>query len=103
MCGGGDPGRRPHDTGLCVHSMLDYTDLAVMMDDKASHNICRHKLGIKLNRVLARVISPLIASLRLGGALNVDVTDVQTNRCFVRAFTLCSAATRRHLSEEGPP
>ena len=36
-------------------------------------------LDFELNRVLARVISPLTASFRYDGALNVGVTEFQTN------------------------
>ena len=32
-----------------------------------------------LNRLLAQVISSLTASLRFDGALNVDITEFQTN------------------------
>ena len=47
-----------------------------MMDHEALHSICLRNSDVKLNRVLARVISPLMASMRVGGALKVDVTDM---------------------------
>ena len=40
-------------------------------------------------RLIAQVISSLTASLRFDGALNVDVTEFQTN--LVRALPACSA------------
>jgi tubulin alpha len=48
-------------------------------------DICRRSLDIErptytnLNRLIAQVISSLTASLRFDGALNVDVTEFQTN------------------------
>merc|ERR1711862_968567 len=48
----------PYNTVLCVHSLLEYTNL---------------------NRLLGQIISSLTASLRFDGALNVDITEFQTN------------------------
>merc|ERR1712152_19964 len=60
-------------------------DVAVMLDNEAIYDICRRSLDIErptyvnLNRLVAQVISSLTASLRFDGALNVDVTEFQTN------------------------
>merc|ERR1712172_357465 len=49
------------------------------------YDICRRNLDIErptytnLNRLISQVISSLTASLRFDGALNVDVTEFQTN------------------------
>jgi tubulin alpha len=59
--------------------------VAVMLDNEAIYDICRRSLDIErptytnLNRLVAQVISSLTASLRFDGALNVDVTEFQTN------------------------
>ena len=51
----------------------------------AIYDICRRNLDIErptytnLNRLIAQVISSLTASLRFDGALNVDITEFQTN------------------------
>merc|ERR1712032_945757 len=56
-----------------------------MVDNEALYDICRRNLDIErptytnLNRILAQVISSLTASLRFDGALNVDITEFQTN------------------------
>jgi len=56
-----------------------------MMDNEALYDICRRNLDIErptytnLNRLLAQIISSLTASLRFDGALNVDITEFQTN------------------------
>merc|ERR1712008_550986 len=69
----------------CVHSLLEHTDVTIMMDNEALYDICRRNLDIErptytnLNRMLAQIISSLTASLRFDGALNVDITEFQTN------------------------
>merc|ERR1712190_565246 len=70
---------------VSTHSLLEHTDVAVMLDNEAVYDICRRNLDIErptytnLNRIIAQVISSLTASLRFDGALNVDVTEFQTN------------------------
>merc|ERR1712093_505592 len=70
---------------LATHSLLEHTDVAVMLDNEAIYDICRRCLDIErptytnLNRLISQVISSLTASLRFDGALNVDVTEFQTN------------------------
>jgi len=71
-----------------------------MLDNEAIYDICRRNLDIEmpsytnLNRLIAQVISSLTASLRFDGALNVDVTEFQTNLVpYPRIhFMLCSYA-----------
>merc|ERR1711945_70034 len=75
----------PYNTVLCVHSLLEHTDVTIMMDNEALYDICRRNLDIErptytnLNRLLAQIMGSLTASLRFDGALNVDVTEFQTN------------------------
>jgi len=75
----------PYNSVLSTHSLLEHTDVAVMLDNEAIYDICRRSLDIErptytnLNRLIAQVISSLTASLRFDGALNVDVTEFQTN------------------------
>jgi len=71
-----------------------------MLDNEAIYDICKRNLDIErptytnLNRLVAQVISSLTASLRFAGALNVDITEFQTNLVpFPRIhFLLCSYA-----------
>ena len=71
----------PYNTVLCVHSLLEHTDVTIMYDNEALYDICRRNLDIErptytnLNRLLAQIISSLTASLRFDGALNVDITE----------------------------
>merc|ERR1711865_1006243 len=75
----------PYNSVLSTHSLLEHTDVAVMLDNEAIYDICRRSLDIErptytnLNRLVAQVISSLTASLRFDGALNVDITEFQTN------------------------
>merc|ERR1712058_209196 len=75
----------PYNTCLCVHSFLEHTDVTNQTDNEALYDICRRNLDIErptytnLNRLVAQCISSLTASLRFDGALNVDITEFQTN------------------------
>jgi len=75
----------PYNTVLCVHSLLEHTDVTNQVDNEALYDICRRNLDIErptytnLNRLVAQIISSLTASLRFDGALNVDITEFQTN------------------------
>merc|ERR1712194_126052 len=75
----------PYNTVLCVHSLLEHTDVTNQVDNEALYDLCRRNLDIErptytnLNRLVAQIISSLTASLRFDGALNVDITEFQTN------------------------
>ena len=70
---------------LCVHFLLEHTDVIVIMDNEALYKVSRRDLDIErpiytdLNRMLARIISSLTASINFEVAVNVDVTEFQTN------------------------
>merc|ERR1712022_74906 len=75
----------PYNSILSTHSLLEHTDVAVMLDNEAIYDICRRNLDIErptytnLNRLIGQVTSSLTASLRFDGALNADITEFQTN------------------------
>merc|ERR1712167_211868 len=75
----------PYNSVLSTHSLLEHTDVAFMVDNEALYDICRRNLDIErptytnLNRLIAQIIPSLTASLRFDGALNVDITEFQTN------------------------
>ena len=56
-----------------------------MVDNEAIYDICRRNLDIgrpsytNLNRLISQIVSSITASLRFDGALNVDLTEFQTN------------------------
>ncbi|KAF6135583.1 hypothetical protein GIB67_015436 [Kingdonia uniflora] len=68
-----------------VVSLLEHTDVVVLLDNEAIYDICRRSLDIErptyinLNRLVSQVISSLTESLRFDGALNVDGIEFQTN------------------------
>ena len=37
----------PYNTVLCVHSLLEHTDVTIMMDNEALYYICRRNLDIE--------------------------------------------------------
>ncbi|KAJ0079061.1 hypothetical protein Patl1_22915 [Pistacia atlantica] len=55
------------------------------LDNEAIYDICRRSLDIErptytnLNRLISQTISSLTTSLRFDGAINVDITEFQTN------------------------
>jgi len=75
----------PYNSVLSTHSLLEHTDVDVILDNEAIYEICNKGLDVErptysnLNRVVAQVISSLTASLRFDGALNVDISEFQTN------------------------
>jgi tubulin alpha len=75
----------PYNMVLSCHTLLEHMDVAIMLDNEALYDLCRRSLDIErptytnLNRLIAQVISSLTASLRFDGALNVDLTEFQTN------------------------
>eukprot|EP01083_Nonionella_stella_P150810 480978_1 len=68
----------PYNSVLCAHAMVDHSDVAFMVDDKANLGIKRSTYT-NLNGLFAPCISSVTASLRFDGALNVDLTEFQTN------------------------
>ncbi|XP_041259343.1 tubulin alpha-5 chain isoform X1 [Onychostruthus taczanowskii] len=75
----------PYNSILTTHSTLEHSDCAFMVDNEAIYDICRRNLDIErptytnLNRLISQIVSSITASLRFDGALNVDLTEFQTN------------------------
>ncbi|KAB0803189.1 hypothetical protein PPYR_00159 [Photinus pyralis] len=75
----------PYNAILTTHTTLEHSDCAFMVDNEAIYDVCRRNLDIErptytnLNRLLGQIVSSITASLRFDGALNVDLTEFQTN------------------------
>eukprot|EP00656_Telonema_subtile_P048234 TRINITY_DN5688_c0_g1_i4.p1 TRINITY_DN5688_c0_g1~~TRINITY_DN5688_c0_g1_i4.p1 ORF type:complete len:418 (-),score=89.89 TRINITY_DN5688_c0_g1_i4:98-1351(-) len=75
----------PYNSVLSTHSLLEHTDVAVMLDNEAIYSICHRRLDIErptytnLNRLIAQVVSSLTASLRFKSVLGVDINEFQTS------------------------
>merc|ERR1711935_265896 len=75
----------PYNALLTTHTTLEHSDCAFMVDNEAIYDICRRNLDIErptytnLNRLIGQIVSSITASLRFDGALNVDLTEFQTN------------------------
>lgn len=75
----------PYNSILQTHTSLEHTDVGFLVDNEAIYDNCKRNLNIdrptytNLNRLIAQIISSVTASLRFDGALNVDLTEFQTN------------------------
>ncbi|PAV62552.1 hypothetical protein WR25_00170 [Diploscapter pachys] len=75
----------PYNSILTTHTTLEHSDCAFMVDNEAIYDICKRNLDVErpsytnLNRIISQVVSSITASLRFDGALNVDLTEFQTN------------------------
>ncbi len=75
----------PYNAIMTTHATLENSDCAFMVDNEAIYDICRDGLNIErptyvnLNRLVSQVVSSITASFRFVGALNVDMTEFQTN------------------------
>jgi tubulin alpha len=75
----------PYNSVLATHGLLEHTDVTFLLDNEAVYDVVKRCLGIErpsylnLNRLISQLISSLTTSLRFDGAMNVDVTEFQTN------------------------
>ncbi|CAD6244778.1 GSCOCG00013469001-RA-CDS [Cotesia congregata] len=75
----------PYNAILTTHTTLEHSDCAFLVDNEAIYDLCRRCLTIdrptytNLNRIIGQIVSSITASLRFDGALNVDLTEFQTN------------------------
>jgi len=75
----------PYNALLTTHWLLDHTEISVLLDNEAMYEICQKNLDLKrpsydtLNRLIAKAVSSMTASLRFEGELNVDLNEFQTN------------------------
>uniref|UniRef100_A0A8C4XZ58 Tubulin alpha chain n=1 Tax=Gopherus evgoodei TaxID=1825980 RepID=A0A8C4XZ58_9SAUR len=82
---GRSPMVEPYNSILTTHTTLEHSDCSFMVDNEAIYDICNRNLNIErpsytnLNRLIAQIVSSITASLRFDGALNVDLTEFQTN------------------------
>lgn len=75
----------PYNSILTTHTSLEQLECAFIVDNEAIYDICHRNLDIErptytnLNRLIGQIVSSITASLRFDGALNVDLTEFQTN------------------------
>uniref|UniRef100_A0A8C0TTE9 Tubulin alpha chain n=2 Tax=Canis lupus familiaris TaxID=9615 RepID=A0A8C0TTE9_CANLF len=98
----------PYNSILTTHTTLEHSDCAFMVDNEAIYDICRRNLDIErptytnLNRLISQIVSSITASLRFDGALNVDLTEFQTNLVPYLASTSRWPRTRRSSPRRRP-
>ena len=75
----------PYNAVLTTHTTLEHADVTFLVDNEAIYDICQRGLAVErptyvnLNRLISQCVSSITASLRFDGALNVDLTEFQTN------------------------
>ncbi|XP_001637492.3 tubulin alpha-8 chain [Nematostella vectensis] len=75
----------PYNSVLTTHTTLEHSDCTFMVDNEAIYDLCRRNLDVErpgyanLNRLIGQIVSSITSSLRFDGALNVDLTEFQTN------------------------
>ncbi|KAF2368338.1 Tubulin/FtsZ GTPase domain [Trinorchestia longiramus] len=75
----------PYNSILTTHSSMENLDVVFLVDNEAIYDLCQRNLKItrpsytNLNRLISQIVSSITASLRFDGALNVDMTEFQTN------------------------
>ena len=71
----------PFTTVLCAHFLLEHTVVTIMYDNEALYDTRRRNLDFDTvrYRLFLLFFSPLTASLRCDGALNVDTTEFLAN------------------------
>jgi tubulin alpha len=75
----------PYNALLSTHWNTDHSEISCVLDNEAAYRICQENLDLKfatydnVNRLIAKAISAMTASLRFDGELNVDLNEYQTN------------------------
>jgi len=75
----------PYNALLTTHWLTDHSEISVVLDNEAIYQICSKRLDIDhpsyetLNRLIAKAVSSMTASLRFQGELNMDLQEFQTN------------------------
>jgi tubulin alpha len=75
----------PYNATFSTHSLLEYSDVCMVMDNAAVYDICRRKLEIEkpdfrnMNQVIAQTISSITLSLRVDSALNTNISKYLTS------------------------
>jgi len=75
----------PYNALLSTHWNTDHCELSMVLDNEAAYRICKKNLDLKfatydnVNRLIAKAVSAMTASLRFDGELNTDLGEFQVN------------------------
>ena len=95
----------PYNSVLSTHSLLEHTDVAVMLDNEAVYDICRRSLDIErptytnLNRLVAQVWALACRCLSL---LCLSLRCLSL-RCLSLGFFVCRVRSHHHQSLNQSP
>ena len=95
----------PYNSVLSTHSLLEHTDVAVMLDNEAVYDICRRSLDIErptytnLNRLIAQVSLPPCSCQQACSSVTTAVTAATVLRGWPAAVYTCSNAAAAACSD----
>ena len=75
----------PYNSVLSTHSLLEHTDVAVMLDNEAVYDICRRSLDIErptytnLNRLIAQACTLALVTI---------TSPLLYGKCFIHVYSL---------------
>ena len=75
----------PYNAMITSNTLLEHSDVTVVMDNEALYNICARHLDLEspryenINRLIAQAMSSLTLGYRFGGSLNTDLSETVTN------------------------
>uniref|UniRef100_A0A0N4Z5K6 Tubulin alpha chain n=1 Tax=Parastrongyloides trichosuri TaxID=131310 RepID=A0A0N4Z5K6_PARTI len=75
----------PYNSVLTTHSSMNCSDCTFLLENQAIYDICDSNLNItlpsfsNLNNIIAQLASSITSSMRFGGSLHANLSDLQTN------------------------
>jgi len=75
----------PYNSVLTIHQILENSDVSFVLDNEALHNVAKNTLNVKkpgfqiMNKLIARIMCGVTASLRFPGTLNSDLRKLGVN------------------------
>ena len=100
----------PYNAVLATSEFLTFANKVTIFENEAIYDICRNNLKVvrptyaNMNRLIAKVVTSMTASLRFEGSLNDRLIDLETNHvpyprlCFLTAG-FAPLTTRDKLSQ----
>lgn len=98
----------PSNSILTTHMTLEHSDCAFMVDNEPIYDICWYNMDIKQplctnhNHLIRQIMSSIMASLQFDGALNVGLTDFQTDLVLYPHITSPWPPAPRSSQPRGP-
>ena len=97
----------PYNSVLSTHSLLEHTDVAVMLDNEAVYDICRRSLDIErptytnLNRLIAQVSQAGLLRILLEKSCIVPAMGIATGTTLVVGSSSFAVTQSTMLAAQG--